>query len=95
MAKEKEAETTVQDIHLAEEMYFFNIGNHYEAYKFLGAKKLFNHKEGYRFTVWAPKARAVYLEGDFTDWNEMQMKKSCRHRCVDDCKPRCQRMGPI
>lgn len=75
MAKEKEAETTVQDIHLAEEMYFFNIGNHYEAYKFLGAKKLFNHKEGYRFTVWAPKAIAVYLEGDFTDWNEMQMKK--------------------
>lgn len=76
MSKEKETGTIIQDIHLADEMYYFNIGNHYEAYKFLGAKKLLNHKEeGYRFTVWAPKARSVYLEGDFTGWNEVQMKK--------------------
>ena len=35
-----------------------------------------NHKvndkgvEGIAFSLWAPKAKAVYLVGDFNDWNK-------------------------
>ncbi|EIJ36432.1 alpha-amylase family glycosyl hydrolase [Thiothrix nivea] len=29
-----------------------------------------DHEGGYRFSVWAPNAKAVYLLGDFNDWNE-------------------------
>src|SRR5699024_752493 len=57
-------------------MYYFNIGNHFEAFKFLGAKKQVNNdQDGYQFTVWAPNAKCVYLEGDFSDWAELRMDK--------------------
>nr|WP_232089559.1 hypothetical protein [Aerococcus urinaeequi] len=68
MSKEKEAFPSIQGRSLFDEMYYFNIGNHYEAFKFLGAKKqVINDQEGYQFTVWAPNAKCVYLEGDFSD----------------------------
>lgn len=49
------------------EVYLFHEGKNYESYKFLGAHK---EKNGYSFTVWAPRAKEVYLIGDFNNWNE-------------------------
>lgn len=76
MSKGKEANSSIQDRSLVDEMYYFNIGNHFEAFKFLGAKKQVNNdQDGYQFTVWAPNAKCVYLEGDFSDWAELRMDK--------------------
>lgn len=50
--------------------YLFHEGNHYEAYKFMGAhidKK--DGKSGVKFTTWAPNASAVAVVGDFSSWN--------------------------
>lgn len=57
---------------LATEMYYFNLGNHFSAYQFLGAKPGRNQtgQEGYHFTVWAPRAKAVALIGSFNHWQE-------------------------
>ena len=42
-----------------------------DSYKFLGNHKAeYNGKIGQSFAVWAPKAKSVYLVGDFNDWNE-------------------------
>lgn len=73
---EKEETRATHYKNLVDEMYYFNIGNHFEAFNFLGAKKeIRNGQVGYRFTVWAPNAKSVFLEGDFSDWHEMQMEK--------------------
>lgn len=45
--------------------YLFNNGVNYRAYQALGCHKT---EEGYRFGVWAPKARLVSLVGDFNQW---------------------------
>ncbi len=43
---------------------------HYHAHKFLGAHKiLIKGEEGIRFVIWAPKAKAVSLVGDFNNWS--------------------------
>jgi len=61
---------------LETQMYLFNIGEHFESYRFFGSKKSKeNDKEGWRFTVWAPNAKNVALVGDFSDWQPLEMYK--------------------
>jgi 1,4-alpha-glucan branching enzyme len=51
------------------DIYLFHEGNHYESYKFMGAHyKKENNRNGYRFTVWAPKAKEVRVVGEFNNW---------------------------
>ncbi|MDO5724817.1 MAG: 1,4-alpha-glucan branching protein GlgB [Tissierellia bacterium] len=56
---------------LDHDAYLFHEGTNYMAYKFLGAHPYktrgFN---GARFALWAPRAKEIYLIGDFNDWNE-------------------------
>ncbi|TFZ41418.1 1,4-alpha-glucan branching protein GlgB [Soehngenia longivitae] len=54
--------------------YLFHEGTFYKAYEFMGAhpyNKRYFH--GYRFVVWAPRAREIYLTGDFNDWDETSL----------------------
>ncbi|MBQ8003045.1 MAG: 1,4-alpha-glucan branching protein GlgB [Clostridia bacterium] len=54
-------------------VYLFNEGNNFKSYEILGAHKCtLNGKQGYRFAVWAPKARAVHVTGDFNGWEKWQ-----------------------
>ncbi|MDO5028355.1 MAG: 1,4-alpha-glucan branching protein GlgB [Bacillota bacterium] len=52
------------------EAYLFHQGKNFQSYKFLGAHK---EKSGVSFTVWAPRAKEVYLVGDFNDWQETSL----------------------
>lgn len=62
--------------HLQENIYYFNEGNHYSAYQFLGSKYSCEQGvEGFRFSVWAPNAYAVYLQGDFNCWTNQVMER--------------------
>ena len=47
------------------QLYLFNEGSNYQAYKMLGAHKT---DKGTRFAVWAPNAESVFLVGDFNGW---------------------------
>lgn len=59
------------DRDISDEAYLFHQGTNYQSYKFLGALKYKDENiEGVSFTVWAPRAREIYLIGDFNDWNE-------------------------
>lgn len=51
---------------LRDDIYYFNTGNHQQAYHFMGSQPLASG--GFRFTVWAPHAHQVYLTGDFNFW---------------------------
>ena len=47
------------------------MGSSLDSYEFLGNHKAeYKGEAGQSFAVWAPKAKAVYLVGDFNDWNE-------------------------
>lgn len=49
--------------------YLFNCGENFYAYKSLGAHKaMVGGVSGMGFVVWSPNARAVWLVGDFNDW---------------------------
>ncbi|MGN1412192.1 MAG: 1,4-alpha-glucan branching protein GlgB [Oscillospiraceae bacterium] len=51
-------------------LYFFYQGKNCEAYKFFGAHKLIDDDtEGYVFRVWAPKAKAISVVGEFNHWD--------------------------
>ncbi len=51
--------------------YLYNIGENAEAYRALGAHLAREGEvEGWRFTVYAPNARAVSVIGDFNGWND-------------------------
>lgn len=51
--------------------FLFHEGTFYKSYEFLGAHYINeNGKSSVRFVVWAPRAKEVYLTGDFNDWNE-------------------------
>lgn len=52
---------------MLEAFYLFNEGTLYDSYLSLGCSK---ENEGYRFTVWAPHAHAIFLVGDFNSWAE-------------------------
>ena len=50
--------------------YLFNIGQNYEAYKFLGMHPTeMNGKDARVFRVWAPHAQKISLAGDFNGWS--------------------------
>jgi len=53
-----------------DDSYLFNSGEHYYAYRFMGARV---HRaqgiEGVLFTVWAPNAERVSVVGDFNYWD--------------------------
>jgi 1,4-alpha-glucan branching enzyme len=52
------------------DMHLFQEGNHWHAYRFLGAH--FHTAEGYTgtlFAVWAPNAKRVSVVGDFNHWD--------------------------
>ena len=49
--------------------YLFNTGENYRSYEFLGCHKVNNNGEiGWRFAVWAPKAKAVKIACDKNSW---------------------------
>lgn len=51
--------------------YLFGRGTHYEIYNKMGAHlTTFDGKEGVYFSVWAPRAKMVYVIGEFNNWNE-------------------------
>lgn len=59
---------------LEKEMYLFNTGEHFESYRFLGSKRsVENDQTGWRFTVWAPNAKQVFVVGDFSKWEPLAM----------------------
>lgn len=50
--------------------YLFGRGTHYEIYKKLGAhRKEYGGESGFYFAVWAPRAEAVSVAGDFNQWS--------------------------
>ena len=53
--------------------YFFHQGTNYKAYEYMGV----HFEDGrYVFRVWAPNAEAVFLAGDFNDWdNSIPMER--------------------
>ena len=61
------------------DQYLFGQGTHYDIYRKLGAHPVKQgKKEGVYFAVWAPNAQAVYVIGEFNDWDEQAspMKKA-------------------
>ena len=49
-------------------LFVFHQGRNFKAQEFLGAHKV--EKNKYVFRVWAPHAKAVFVIGDFNDWDE-------------------------
>lgn len=53
------------------DQYIFGQGTHYEIYNKLGAhQSVEDGQEGVFFATWAPNAAAVYVVGDFNNWQE-------------------------
>ena len=53
--------------------YLFGQGTHYEIYNKMGAHlTTLDGKAGMYFSVWAPKAKMVYVIGEFNQWNETE-----------------------
>ena len=51
-------------------IYFFHLGTDISAYEFLGAHAVTHDgADGYMFRVWAPRAQAVSVVGDFNSWD--------------------------
>ena len=71
--KKVKCELTPENINL------FHEGKHYEAYGFMGAHHVSEkRKKGVRFTTLAPRAKKVYVVGDFSDFeikDEYKMEK--------------------
>lgn len=55
--------------------YLFHQGTNYRSYLYMGAHRTENEKETV-FRVWAPNASAVYLVGDFNNW-EFTHRMNC------------------
>ncbi|NLI65220.1 MAG: 1,4-alpha-glucan branching protein GlgB [Tissierellia bacterium] len=54
--------------------YLFHEGTYYKSYEFLGAHPVeIDGRDYVRFVVWAPRAREVYIIGDFNDWHETNL----------------------
>jgi 1,4-alpha-glucan branching enzyme len=59
----------------ADDLYLFNEGRNYRAYRQLGAHlATFDGESGTCFSVWAPNARKVSLVGSFNNWNQNSHK---------------------
>ena len=56
--------------HSEYDRYLFHEGSHYYSYQMMGAHLVTEEDvEGVRFAVWAPRARAVRVVGEFNSWN--------------------------
>lgn len=55
----------------AYDAFLFHEGTYYKSYEFLGAHPI--EDDAVRFVVWAPRAKEVYLMGDFNDWQEDEL----------------------
>ena len=56
-----------------EDLYYFGLGRHHHAYRFLGAHPMtVDGVEGVLFGVWAPGARRVSVVGDFNGWHGLR-----------------------
>jgi len=64
MVNEKKEHTLKK---LEKDLYLFNQGEYFDSYYTFGNKR---EGEEVRFTVWAPRAQAVAVVGDFNDWHE-------------------------
>lgn len=54
--------------------YLFHEGTYYNSHEFLGAHRLKGEEEeAVRFVIWAPRAKAVNLMGDFNGWNDYDL----------------------
>ena len=54
--------------------YLFHEGTFYKSYEFLGAHPIEEKGvKAVRFVVWAPRAKEVYLTGDFNNWNDTNL----------------------
>lgn len=52
------------------DLYLFNKGDHWHAYRILGAKPTtIDDIKGFHFAVWAPHAERVSVIGDFNSWD--------------------------
>lgn len=52
-----------------EKIYLFNSGEYFQSYEIFGPhEETRDGKDGFRFTVWAPNAKEIFLVSDFTDW---------------------------
>ena len=59
----------------ADDLYLFNEGRNYRAYRQVGAHPAtFNGESGTCFSVWAPNARKVSVLGSFNNWNQSSHK---------------------
>lgn len=47
--------------------FLFHQGTNYQSYEYLGVHKV---EDAYSFRVWAPRAEAVFVVGDFNGWGE-------------------------
>ncbi|MGN0708667.1 MAG: 1,4-alpha-glucan branching protein GlgB [Anaerovoracaceae bacterium] len=70
------AKTIEKSEDISFQKYLFHRGENYRSYEFLGAHKAASGKdadgkktERWTFRVWAPRAKAVSLVGDFNGWN--------------------------
>ena len=67
--RDKNKSSMKNEIFNEEDLYLFHEGKNYNAYKFMGAHFTSeNRKRGVRFTVWAPRAKNIFLVGDFSNW---------------------------
>ena len=61
------------------DIYLFKEGTHAKLYDHLGAHLMDREgQKGTYFAVWAPHARAVYVRGDFNDYNDRSHKLQLR-----------------
>ena len=52
-------------------LHLFHHGENFKTYELMGAHPAtINHKRGYVFRVWAPRAEQVSVIGEFNQWNE-------------------------
>ena len=52
-------------------LHLFHHGENFKTYELMGAHPAtINHKRGYIFRVWAPRAEQVSVIGEFNQWNE-------------------------
>ena len=76
LRKEKYKTQLENKIFNEDDLYLFHEGRNYNAYNFMGAHFTSeNRKRGVRFTLWAPRAKNIFLVGDFSNWETKEENK--------------------